>query len=178
MEYFILKLAAEFVTTFGVMAYGLVKIVPSMISKQVEQNRDYELKRSLQIDSYYRQNGSSELQDVMLEWTKMATDMEYLSSKSQKETSLLIQKTVGYGSNKSIRLAGFFFQYLYKQKKTDEDLKKGIVYVAMIVSSLKEDFTGVKTNPLDILKMKINDYAENAEFFETTMKNVEDSLRE
>lgn len=149
-----------------------------MISKKVEQNRDYELKRSLQIDSYYRQNGSSELQEVMLEWTKMAMDIGYLSSKSQEETSLLIQKTVGYGSNKSIRLAGFFFQYLYNQEKTDEDLKKGIVYVAMIVSSLKEDFTGVKTNPLDILKMKINDYAENADFFEATMKNVEDSLKE
>lgn len=159
-----------------ILALGIIKIVPTMISKTVEQNRDYELKRSLQIDSYYRQSGSSELQSVMLEWTKLLTDMDYLTSRKPEDLNEIIQKTAIYGSESTLKAAASFFQFLYKKDQSEKEMQKGIFYVAFIVSSLKEDFTGQHVSPEELLKLKMNDYTEKEKFYQATISKIKDEL--
>ncbi|MFT8837556.1 MAG: hypothetical protein ABF900_07105, partial [Liquorilactobacillus satsumensis] len=42
---------------------------------------------------------------------------------------------------------------------SDENTVKMLLYVAYIISSLKEDFSGYKIDPKKLIKMEINDYS-------------------
>ncbi|MGK4016715.1 hypothetical protein AB0Y21_00265 [Weissella paramesenteroides] len=176
MDNIFYKFLATMVIGAVILVFGMIKIVPVMISKVVEQNRDYELKRALQIDSYYRQSGSSELQKIMIEWTKMLTDMSYLASRTPEHLNEVIQKTTIYGSESTLKAAAIFFQFIYKEDKTEQEMLRGIVYVAFIVSSLKEDFTGQHISPEELLKLEMKDYVEKKEFYQSTISEIENEL--
>jgi len=81
------------------------------------------------------------------------------------------------------------FQEVYQnndskdQKDSSEDNKSDdasesdyttMVVLAMVVSSLKEDFTGIKIEPLDVLKIRITDYTK----YEETFKKIIDKTNE
>lgn len=48
-----------------------------------------------------------------------------------------------------------------------------IVYVAFIVSSLKEDFSGYEINPLTLLKLMISDYDDYETEYRKYAKEIE-----
>ncbi|ARD93477.1 hypothetical protein LLI816_04895 [Lactococcus lactis subsp. lactis] len=106
-----------------------------------------------------------------------------------KKLQDLVQKTVGYGSSRTVKLLTEMFQEVYQnndskdQKDSSEDNKSDdasesdyttMVVLAMVVSSLKEDFTGIKIEPLDVLKIRITDYTK----YEETFKKIIDKTNE
>lgn len=176
----------------GSLAFTVYTIrkVPDMISDKLKSNREFELNKALQIDEFYRKDGN--LQDIMLEWTHYAIvngAMENLNTEEGlKKLQILVQKTVGYGSSRTVKLLTEMFQEVYQDNAdnrpnlSDESElpdKSGfstIVIMAMIVSSLKEDFTGQKIEPLDILKIKINDYVNYEDDFKRIIDEINTKL--
>lgn len=153
----------DFIAPIGLIIVGVIvtmtKVLPGIIAqsiaKSIDQQREYDFKKALQIDSFYRQSGNSILQELMDEWIKMATEffqLSYISNAVDGEG-----KTIDEG----------------KQQLANE---KGIVYFAMMVASLKQDFTGEKITALDILRLKMYDYNERKEFFKKTIAEIEKSI--
>ncbi|MDC2804816.1 hypothetical protein [Leuconostoc suionicum] len=172
----------------GTLIFSIIKIVPGVIAKALEQQRDYDFKKALQVDSFYRQSGSSILQELMNDWIKLATDMNYVEKVDEKFITELTQKTIGYASSRTIKIAAAYFQLTYISNAVDEKgetdsllqsstNQKGIVYFAAIVASLKKDFTGEEISPTDILRLKITDYEIQKDFFEQTILEIEQSVR-
>lgn len=186
----------DFIAPIGLIIVGVIvtmtKVLPGIIAqsiaKSIEQQRDYDFKKALQIDSFYRQSGNSILQELMDEWIKMATDLDYMKNEGVAKLPELVQKTIGYASSRSIKIAAEFFQLSYISNAVDGEGKtidegkqqlaneKGIVYFAMMVASLKQDFTGEKITALDILRLKMYDYNERKEFFKKTIAEIEKSI--
>lgn len=193
-----MNLFFEFITAIiaivGSVIWTMVKILPKVvaesIAKSIEQQRDYDFKKALQVDSFYRQSGNSILQELMDDWITLATDMDFVQKIASDPSYLqnLIKKTIGYASGRSIKIAAEFFQLNFVSSAPDEDgkideaqrdlaYKKGIVYFAMMVASLKKDFTGEEISPTDILRLKITDYEIQKDFFEQTILEIEQSVR-
>ncbi|KRN51595.1 hypothetical protein IV71_GL000587 [Fructobacillus fructosus KCTC 3544] len=132
-----------------------------MVADRINQTKDYDIQKTLQIDSFYRESGSSVLQEIMMEWTVMATNMEALGqSYDVDKVRNLIQKTIGYSSERTVKLTAEYFQYLYNSTEVDV---KAIAYLSMIVASLKFDFTGQTVDPIEIIKVTLKDFDDNVE---------------
>lgn len=161
-----------------------IKKIPDMVSDKLKDVREHEFNKELQVDEYYRKDGN--LQQIMMKWTHYAIDnnaMDNINTKSgQKELQELVKKTVGYGSSRTVKLLTEMFQGVYQNSNDGEtynSLESGyttMILLSMIVSSLKEDFTGQKIDPLDVLKIKINDYPDNEEFFEEILDRINKKL--
>lgn len=162
---------------FGLFIYNLLKEMPKMIGEKIKSEREFTFNKSLQIDQFYRKDGT--LQTIMMQWAKYAMDMDFVAKalstdKGKRDMNELLQKTVGYGSPRTIALVSIMFQDLYKNDslnidETDTSTESGLdtlVILAMIFSSLKNDFTGQLIDELEIIKIKINDYDE----YETRFK--------
>ncbi len=158
----------------GWFVISTVKKMPDMLAEKLRDEREFSFKQALQIDSYYRQDGV--LQDILMKWAKYAMDTDFVTNsmntdRGKQRLNELLQKTVGYGSPKTIKLLSYMFQEIYtdnEEKRIENNLPEGmttLVVLAMVVSSLKKDFTGQDIDPLDIMKIKINDfYAYEKEF--------------
>lgn len=173
------------------LAVYMVKKIPDMVRDKLKSDREFEFNKALQVDEFYRKDGN--LQGIMLEWTNYAISnnaMDDLNkAKGLKKLQDLVQKTVGYGSSRTVKLLTEMFQEVYQnndskdQKDSSEDNKSDdasesdyttMVVLAMVVSSLKEDFTGIKIEPLDVLKIRITDYTK----YEETFKKIIDKTNE
>ena len=162
----------------------VIKKIPDMVSDKLKNVREHEFNKELQVDEYYRKDGN--LQQIMMKWTHYAIDknaMDNISTKSgQKELQELVKKTVGYGSSRTVKLLTEMFQSVYQNSndgEADNSLESGyttMILMSMIVSSLKEDFTGHKIDPLDVLKIKITDYTDNEEAFESILNRINEKL--
>ncbi|AIS03574.1 hypothetical protein [Lactococcus lactis] len=174
-----------------ILAVYMVKKIPDMVRDKLKSDREFEFNKALQVDEFYRKDGN--LQGIMLEWTNYAISnnaMDDLNkAKGLKKLQDLVQKTVGYGSSRTVKLLTEMFQEVYQnndskgQKDSSEDNKSDdasesdyttMVVLAMVVSSLKEDFTGIKIEPLDVLKIRITDYTK----YEETFKKIIDKTNE
>ncbi len=168
---------------FGLFIYNLLKEMPKMIGEKIKSEREFTFNKSLQIDQFYRKDGT--LQTIMMQWAKYAMDMDFIeksfsSPRGKKDMNELLQKTVGYGSPRTIALVSIMFQDLYKNEsvnieKTDASTESGLetlVILAMIFSSLKNDFTGQKIDELEIIKIKINDYEQYEPLFKARIEEV------
>lgn len=158
----------------------LMKKIPDMISDKLKDERKHNLNKSLQIDEFYRKDGN--LASIMMKWTKYAIDDESLKGintpKGQRDLKDLVSKTVGYGSNRTVKLLTVMFQSVYNNHTVDDSASNftTMVAISMIVASLKKDFTGEEINATDILKVKINDYNDYESEFKGIIKTIEDQI--
>lgn len=112
----------------------------------------------LQAESFYKESSISEIRDILMSWSDLVLDMRKINDMSLEDFQKLFQKTFVYGSERTVNLISSFQQHNYKKVKEDNHNYKSLVYVAMISSSLKKDFTNQNVDPLQILKIKISDY--------------------
>ena len=66
---------------------------------------------------------------------------------------------VMYGSGTTVKILASFIHYTY-ETDINSDPYKGIVYATFVISSLKNDFSGYLTDPVDYLKLQMNDFSE------------------
>lgn len=179
-----------------ILAVYMIKKIPEMVSDKLKSDREFEFNKELQIDEFYRKDGN--LQQIMMKWTELAIDtnaMESLDSKNgQKKLRKLVQETLGYGSGRTVKLLTEMLQESYRSNDTEsENTESGntesennesinrssatiMLLLAMVVSSLKEDFTGQKVDPLDVLKIKLTDYYNHEGLFKELFESVNNKL--
>ncbi|QSE76324.1 hypothetical protein JW886_07595 [Lactococcus taiwanensis] len=168
---------------FGLFIYNLLKEMPKMIGDKIKSEREFSFNKTLQIDQFYRKDGT--LQTIMMQWAKYAMDPDFVEKsmstpKGKKDLNELLQKTVGYGSPRTIALVSIMFQDLYNNEAVDIEETDGftenglgtLTILAMIFSSLKYDFTGQKIDELEIIKIKINDYVKYEPLFKARINEV------
>ena len=169
-----------------ILAVYMIKKIPEMVSDKLKSDREFEFNKELQIDEFYRKDGN--LQQIMMNWTELAIDtnaMESLDSKNgQKKLRKLVQETLGYGSGRTVKLLTEMLQESYRSNDTESENTESInrssatimLLLAMVVSSLKEDFTGQKVDPLDVLKIKLTDYYNHEGLFKELFESVNNKL--
>ncbi|KRN77483.1 hypothetical protein [Weissella minor] len=164
------QLGSGLIVILGVLYWGFAKKIPDMFRDALKQNRNFNFDKQLQIDNYYRLNGQSDMQKLILEWSNLLIDNEGTKKMGPFGLLALQGQTIGYASEKTIKTVGNFMQFLYVQntqdnseqnqsenKKGDEDTYTFIAFIAVIVSLLKQDFTGQSFDPIDLIRIKIND---------------------
>ena len=82
--------------------------------------------------------------------------------------------TVVYGSDRTVNLLSNYSHSIYENEKNDGN--KMIVYVAFIISSLKDDFSGYEVKPLTLLKLMIKDYDELESTYKRYAKEIESDI--
>lgn len=128
----------------------------------------------LQAESFYREHSGNELQKILWSWSELVLNVEMIKEMSTEDFQTLFQKTFVYGSERTINLVSSYQQHNYKKQQNEDHNYKSLVYVAMISSSLKRDFTNQIVDPLQILKIKITDYddAKMRKYYKSIEKEI------
>ncbi|KMK52902.1 hypothetical protein FEFB_13750 [Fructobacillus sp. EFB-N1] len=155
--------------------YGIIKL-PDMVADKLKDTRQLSNNKQLQIDNYFRQSSGKSMQDVLSDWVKIINDVDNSVLERPNDLQKLLNRTLVYSSAKTIKLLGMFLQHTYKNGEKKIDDYSQLVYVAMIVSCLKFDFSGEILDPLDLLKVKYHDYLDNEEEFKQHLNNIESEL--
>lgn len=166
------------VTGLLVLAVYYIKEIPKMTRDKLLEERKFQNSKDLQIESYFRQIGGSALQDVFDEWTSMLVDNsamnKYIDEKSGADRlNNLIQRTIMYGSTKTINLLANYQQFNYAGDGKND---KAMFYIASIISSLKYDFTGNEVLPMKLLEVKITDLHDKYEYYQSILNEINSEL--
>lgn len=149
--------------------------LPNHVYKLIEKKYEQKGNKQLQIESYFKQLGGKKQEEILSKWTDFLTNMEETLDKytkhDEQSTKLLMElmhDTIMYGSDRTLKYVAYFRELASEDTdddqvkvKDDEDNWENQIYVVLmgcIVSNLKEDFTGYKSDPLDLLKITILDY--------------------
>lgn len=154
---------------------GILGLILNLLydSKIQKQKNDFEIKlmkikdmssRQLQVDSYFRNTSSKEMNDLFGKWLDFL-DTARQSKKQDNNFFIKMGNDVfRYGSAETISIFAKMQQLNYTDIENVESLDR-IVLMATLLSSLKYDFTGYKVNPLEWLRIRITDYTKNEEEF-------------
>lgn len=146
--------------------WAFVKKLPDLLRDSLKQNRQYDYDNKLQIDNYYRSNGQSEMQKLIFDWSKLLIDSDGAKKLGTNGLTELQSNTIGYASEDTIKKVGDLMQFFYNDSEKNEvpkDPHEFVAYIAVIVSMLKKDFTGQTFNPIDLIRIKINDFSNPGE---------------
>lgn len=162
-------LVSMFLIVVVIVVIVTIKKLPDHISSSVLEKAKAKDNRQLQVESYFKQIGGKEQQKVFNEWTKFLTDItnnakKYSSTEEGiKSYRQLMHDSIIYASDRTLTYISAYSSFIYSQKgqenPSDENTVKMLLYVAYIISSLKEDFSGYKIDPKKLIKMEINDYS-------------------
>ncbi|MFS1080162.1 hypothetical protein [Enterococcus casseliflavus] len=120
--------------------------------------------QKLQVDNFYRSISTEKVENIVQEWMDLLVSPEEMSKKDKTDINKMLKDIMVYGSAETIRLVSIFQQYSYQRKfeKADNSPYELLFISAYLLSSLKNDFTGYRIDPLDLLKMKIKDISDPA----------------
>lgn len=178
----------------GLILIGIYNL-PRHIYTLFEEKYKFKNSRQLQVESYFRQMSGSKQEEILSKWTSFLTDMENTTKKYSAEnedsTKLfrdLIHDTIMYGSDRTIKYVDGFKLIPDLDSSTDfsksiDELakqvkeQKPVVYMACIICSLKQDFTGYENSPIDLLKITIQDYEKYAGIYEIAWKEIQEEVK-
>lgn len=143
--------------------------------KVEKDSRQFKNSRQLQIESYFRMQGGNSLETLFKEWTELMMDMDKMKNMSTKKFISLQERTIVYGSDRTINLLSAYQSENYATPQGQGSIK-AIVYIAMVICSLKRDFTGFSIEPQTLMKMKINDYPENSSDVDKYVAEIKHSV--
>nr|WP_317315389.1 hypothetical protein [Limosilactobacillus mucosae] len=167
-------------TVVMVVLIGVILRLPDYIVKTWLEQTKNKNAHEIQIESYFKQLGGKQQQEILSVWTDFLTDMDNTAEKYSNNSpdgiskfKQLIHNTVVYGSDRTVKLLSAYSHFVYSG---DSDGNKMIVYVAFIVSSLKEDFSGYEISPLTLLKLMIKDYDDYKVAYKKCAKEIEEEV--
>ncbi|HFI0448695.1 TPA: hypothetical protein ACGOY6_000901 [Streptococcus suis] len=159
--------------------------MPTTIRELMLEKEKYQNQSNIQRDAYFRDISGKDVQNLLEEWMDYMTDMENKVKKMEtpkgKQNFIKLQsKTLMYGSEKTARILAKMMQHFYKNKHQDDQLSicKGIMYMAYLCSSIKEDFTGYHIEPMDILETRITGISNGTEFYQALLKSQKIIVKE
>lgn len=167
-------------TVVMVVLIGVIFKLPDFIVKTWLEQTKNKNAHEIQIESYFKQLGGKQQQEILSIWTDFLTDMDNATEKYSNNSpngvskfKQLIHNTVVYGSDRTVKLLSAYSHSVYSGVS---DGNKMIVYVAFIVSSLKEDFSGYEISPLTLLELMIKDYDDYKVAYEKYAKEIEQEV--
>lgn len=172
-----------FNTILGVLLLFIlaaIKNIPNHMYKLFEERYKNKNNRQLQIESFFKQISGSKQEEVLSTWTNFLTDMENTTKKYTADTKEgkklfrnLMHDTLMYGSPRTIKYVGAF------KSCNSRDLKdqKQVVLMACIICSLREDFTGYRNSPLDLLKICITDYDKLEPRYKQSWDEIQEEIK-
>ena len=188
-----------FNTILGILLFFILVAInnlPNHIYKMFEEKYKNKNNRQLQIESYFKQLGGKKQEEILSKWTDLLTNMQETLDKYTKKdgqsTKLLMDlmhDTIMYGSDRTIKYVAYFRMQASQdvakenvrgsndQQKEYQD-QKYVVIMACIVSNLKEDFTGYRSDPLDLLKIIISDYDKYEVIYQRSLEEIKKDLEE
>ncbi|HAC3532623.1 TPA_asm: hypothetical protein GZN65_10460 [Listeria monocytogenes] len=143
-----------------VIANALVQRYKHKLDKKVEMLK-YENARNLQVDNFFKSINEKEIKDTLDVWSDMLMNVQNFAEKATAANVAEMLKNVFiYGSDSTIKIASVYQQYSYsldEDKQSNDEKLILVVLAAEVICSLKYDFTGYKVEPMDLIKMKLND---------------------
>lgn len=90
---------------------------------------------------------------------KVFVDLNEMGKLNQKKLNDLVNDLYLYGSKDVITILSEFmqFNYLLQDRSNQDNIYKLMAYCTLIVVQLKYDYFGEITNPMDTLKIRLND---------------------
>ncbi|EGQ3411846.1 hypothetical protein [Staphylococcus pseudintermedius] len=161
----------------------LLFITYNIVNKGIEKFKHKNAKE-LQVDSFYREQNSNHLNNLLNQWSTILFDTEKVKDESFKQTfNELLSETYLYGDNKSVKLLSSFQQYNYKNEDNeivydnlDKRTLKVMMYVALIMTTLKEQYTNYKIEPEEVLKMKLKFYDDVKNLFQEYKQEIKKNI--
>lgn len=166
--------------------------LPYMMQDKMSDKR----MKALQTDSIFRNSSGSELRNVFDGWTKYLTDMNNIGdSMTPDKIKKLVHLTIMFGSNRTVSIAAAFLQHVYLNTADDDEGGEGegendnqpdfsetvpimVYFIASMISSLKEDFTGEHVEPMIIVRMNMKDYQAHKKLYSNARITVNNLIRE
>lgn len=181
---FMLEIISIVSTVVMIVLIGIVLKLPDLITQKWLETIKNKNAHDIQIESYFKQLGGKQQQEVLASWTDFLTDMDGTIAKISSENpdalkiyKKLMHDTIIYGSDRTVKLISAYNSATFALNKSKQfDPYKMMVYIAYIVSSLKEDFSGYYISPLALLKISIKDYDSYASEYERGYESIKKEL--
>jgi hypothetical protein len=157
------------VLTIAVLLVWIYR-TPHFYQERTHDQRLSESAQRLQIDQYYRESNGSEIKDNLAWWTEFLADptkkAEELGGNEsgemdQEHIDLLNDRMkfiMQFGSARTVKLLALYMEKTYTKSLDNDGV---LICLAYIVASLKSDYTGQNALPLDLLRIKFNDFEAN-----------------
>lgn len=140
----------------------------------------------IQREAYFREIGGQELSKVFEDWLSIIFNYDRKKKNFNTQQAInLVSRTIIYGSTRTIDICSLYMQHIFinSEEINNSDIStynmyKTMIYISMIIASLKFDFTGYEIDALRILEIKIKDYSnlKNKGLFIKAKKDIEKEL--
>ncbi|MCO6019348.1 hypothetical protein CKN86_09540 [Carnobacterium divergens] len=184
---FLLVLLPAYIGIKNAITSSIEKIPDRIHEKQMEEIKhnneintvgiSHQNSRELQIDNFFRDIGSSEMEKILEEWVSLIVDPTSTKSIDNDKYNKMTLKVLMYGSPRTVKTFAAYSQYIYsKSKSNNVDVGKKenpyiiLLFISLLVSNLKEDFSGYLIDPKDAVYIKVNDI-----FSEATKDNISEA---
>ncbi|MFS7000460.1 hypothetical protein AB6819_06210 [Carnobacterium maltaromaticum] len=183
MQFILNNLVAIIFLVFLYPAYqGIKKAVTSSIEKIPDRMHEKQMEvikhnnevdtvgishknsKELQVDNFFRDIGSSEMGKILEDWVALIVDINKSNTINKEKYSKMTLKVLMYGSPRTIKTFAAYSQYIYKLSvRNDVSFGKEenpyvvILFISLLISNLKEDFSGYVIDSKDAIYIKIND---------------------
>lgn len=197
LESFLLLLILGGITIVGYFLKDLPNLYRELRVEEFKGKNE----KDLQKEAYFRQIKGTDIDAVLVYWTALMVNMDEKmnnlnTSQGQKEFTDMQQKVIMYGSTDTVKILSLMMQHTYKGSSIEKQVKvkfgkqdetkdalhnyKLMLYISYLISSLKKDFTGYRIEPIEILRIKINDIDshKNKSIFEQAGREVEKEIKD
>lgn len=165
------------------MAFIITVFINKRVKITIERIK-HKNEKELQIESFYREIGGKQIVEMLDEWASIILNMETIVNDKNftKKYQKLMHKTFVFGSNKTIKLLTLYQQYNYNPPEKHKNKDEGVditeyqayimVYLGLIATSIKKDFTNQDIDCMDLIKLKFTDYDKNEKLFNKVQNNI------
>lgn len=154
---------------------------PEFFKSRTHDDRTADAAQQLQIDRYYRDANGEEIKNNLDWWNEFLLDpgkksfeisggegtpidQEHID-KLNKRMAFIMQ----FGSARTVKLLSIYMQKNYTRSI---DVDGTLVCISYIVASLRADYTGEKALPMDLLRIKFNDYSQKEKTYQNISKTI------
>jgi len=175
----------------AVLPLGIVVLTSGVIglfvSRTIEKQRHNQA-LNLEKETFIREITSKEKEELLKGWAELVLDKDQILNPKHKELvrkfNNLFLKTAMYGGEKLVSLVTLFQKNNVKNSVLSQSVisekqqYKVLVYLAVIVSEIKYEFTDVKVNPLTLIELKFNDYDSKSEIIFKAYEEIEAEIED
>lgn len=175
------------------------KNLPKLLNDLTLENKKNKNQSNLQREAYFREISGENIQNIFNEWMSLLADSENYMKKINNDKSHFIElqsQTMMYGSDKTVKILAEMMQFLYGNNQDhsttssgseiqiassdviDLETAKTIYFMAKLITSLKEDFTGYSIEPMNLIEIRLNDInlPQNIETWKLAKKYVDSKI--
>ncbi len=153
---------------------------PELYGERLRDERNENSAQRLQADLYYREGTGAETRENLSWWTEFLVDPTKKAAElsggadspdeaHQDMMNKRIQFVMQFGSPRTVKLMSLYMSKLYTK---DIDSDGTLVCVSYIIASLKSDYTGKNTLPMDLLRTKFTDFNDHEKKYKGICKTI------